>query len=167
MLWLKVLICSVSFVSPVTVPIYFYPSEPQDISGENYISARLYLLTFNSHLVQKPFTSPQNKMLPLASIIIHLAFEEADRSVLSFSLFSWYILKDICLSFTSWNLSILLTSQKFLLTRLSNIITPLLKIQQWHPYMKPNFKLSYLASSWPLMLLSKVRIYPQTTSVCM
>lgn len=100
MLWLKVLICSVSFVSPLAVPRYFHPSEPQDISGENYISARLYLFTFYSRLVQKPFTSPQNKILPLASIIIHLAFEEDDRSVLSFPPFSC-ILKDICLSFTS------------------------------------------------------------------
>lgn len=50
---------------------------------EVYLSQTFYLLTFNSHLVQKPFTSPQNKILPLASIIIHLAIEEADRSVLS------------------------------------------------------------------------------------
>lgn len=82
-LWLKVLVCSASFVSPLAVLRYFYPSEPQDISSEKYISSRLYLLTFNSHLVPKPFTSPQNKILPLAPIIIHLAFEEADRSVLS------------------------------------------------------------------------------------
>lgn len=82
-LWLKVLVRSVSFVSPLAAPKYFYPLEPHDISGEKYILVRLYLLTFNSHLVQKPFTSPQNKILPLASIIIHLAIEEADRSVLS------------------------------------------------------------------------------------
>lgn len=82
-LWLKVLVCSVLFVSPLAALRYFYLSEPQDISSEKYISARLYLSTFNSHLVPKPFTSPPNKILPLASIIIHLAFEEADRSVLS------------------------------------------------------------------------------------
>lgn len=80
---LKVLVCSISFVSPLAVPRYFYPLELHGISGEKYISDRLYLLTFNSHLVQKPFTAPQNKIFPLASIIIHLAIEEADRSVLS------------------------------------------------------------------------------------
>lgn len=121
-LWLKVLVCSVLFVSPLAVLRYFYFSEPQDISSEKYISARLYLSTFNSHLVPKPFTSPPNKILPLASIIIHLAFEEADRSVLS--LLSFFMHLERHLPFFC------LISQRYLQTRLSDIITPLLKIQQ-------------------------------------
>lgn len=111
---------------------YFYPSEPQDISGKNCISARLYLLTFNSHLIQKPFTSQQNKILPLASIIIHLVFEEVDRSVLS--LLSFFMHLERYLPFIH-----LMAPQhpphssKISANKVSDIINPILKIQQCHP----------------------------------